>query len=329
MRLATLQSESRDGRLCVVSADGARALLVPEVAPNLQAALDAWAQCEPLLRQAQERLNEDGALGEPLDVRRLAAPLPRGYAFLDGSAYLNHVELVRKARGAEMPPSFLDDPLMYQAASDGFMAPTEPIRASAQEHGIDLEAEIGAIVDDVPQGTPEEQAGAHIRLLVLINDVSLRALVPAELGKGFGFLQSKPRSALSPFAVTPDELGDAWRDYVMHLPMRTWLNGDRLGDPDCGTDVQFSLARLIAHGARTRPLAAGTLVGSGTISNRDRSRGVACLAEIRMIETIEKGQPETPFLRFGDRVAIEVTDAAGRSVFGRIEQTVQPVGDGA
>lgn len=258
-----------------------------------------------------------------LKVHDLAAALPRAPQFVDGSAYLAHVERVRKARGAEMPPSFLTDPLMYQAVSDGFLAPTEPIRVASEDYGIDFESEVGVVVDDVPMGVTPEVAAKHIKLVLLINDVSLRNLIPAELGKGFGFLQSKPRSALSPIAVTPDELGDAWKDGKVHLPLVTHLNGKLFGEPNAGVDMQFNFPQLIAHAAKTRPLAAGTIVGSGTIANQDESKGSSCLAEKRVLEIIRNGKAVTPFMKFGDHVRIEMFDNNGASIFGAIEQTVE------
>ena len=253
----------------------------------------------------------------------LAATLPRAPQFVDGSAYLAHVERVRKARGAEMPASFKTDPLMYQAVSDGFLAPTEPIRMADEAWGIDFESEVGVVVDDVPAGVSPAEAAKHIKLVLLINDVSLRNLIPDELAKGFGFLQSKPRSALSPIAVTPDELGDAWRDGKLHLPLVTHLNGKLFGEPNAGVDMQFSFPRLIAHAAKTRPLAAGSIIGSGTIANQDESKGSSCLAEKRVLEIIKEGKPKTPFMKFGDTVRIEMFDKSGASIFGAIEQVVE------
>ncbi len=321
MKLASLRA-GRDGRLVVVRADLARAIPVPDIAPTLQAALDDWSTVEPRLREVAADLERGAVDGEPFDPSGAAAPLPRAYQFADGSAYLNHVELVRRARGAEMPPSFLHDPLMYQAASDGFLGPTDPILVADEAFGIDLEAEVAVITDDVPMGIDAEAALGHVRLIMLLNDVSLRNLIPSELAKGFGFFQGKPRSACSPVAVTPDALGEAWRDGRLHGPLISRINGAELGHPDAGVDMQFHFGQLIAHAARTRPLAAGTIVGSGTVSNRDRSTGSSCLAEVRTIETIEQGEPRTPFLRFGDRVRIEMLDDAGRQIFGPIDQEV-------
>lgn len=282
----------------------------------------------PLVEKRMKTLSKVLKEGEvsntfDLDIDKLAAVLPRAPQFVDGSAYLAHVERVRKARGAEMPPSFLTDPLMYQAVSDGFLAPTEPIRVASEDYGIDFESEVGVVVDDVPMGVTPEVAAKHIKLVLLINDVSLRNLIPAELGKGFGFLQSKPRSALSPIAVTPDELGDAWKDGKVHLPLVTHLNGKLFGEPNAGVDMQFNFPQLIAHAAKTRPLAAGTIVGSGTIANQDESKGSSCLAEKRVLEIIRNGKAVTPFMKFGDHVRIEMFDNNGASIFGAIEQTVE------
>jgi fumarylacetoacetate (FAA) hydrolase len=311
----------------IVSRDLARAVEVPPIARTLQAALDDWAAIEPALRQTAERL-ERGELGAedvfPFDPAACAAPLPRAYQFADGSAYLNHVALVRKARGAELPDSFLDDPLMYQGASDGFLGPTDPIEVTDEAFGIDLEAEVAVITDDVPMGVSAEAALGHVKLVMLLNDVSLRRLIPNELAKGLGFFQGKPRSACSPVAVAPDALGDAWRDGRLHGALRSSINGRELGHPDAGVGMQFDFGRLIAHAAKTRPLAAGTIVGSGTVSNEERSAGSSCLVEVRTIETIEKGRAETPFLRFGDRVRIEMLAADDCSIFGAIDQVVVP-----
>ena len=322
MKLASLRA-GRDGGLLVVDRKLEWGLHVGEVAPTLQVALENWTRVAPVLENAYRALERGAAKGAfHLDLAALAAPLPRAYQFVDGSAYLAHVERVRKARGAEMPPSFLNDPLMYQAASDGFMAAHDPVLAASEEYGIDFESEVGVITDDVPMGVSATDAAKHVKLLVLINDVSLRNLIPAELDKGFGFLVGKPRSALSPVAVTPDELGDAWRDGKVHLPLRTMLNDEVFGAPECGADMQFSFHDLIAHAARTRPLSAGTIVGSGTIANRDESRGSSCLAERRILEKMHDGAPRTPFMKFGDTVRIEM-EGEGGSIFGAIEQRVE------
>ncbi len=325
MKLATLKEGGRDGSLIVVSRDLRRAARAAQIAPTLQAALDDWQNTAPRLNTLFEEL-QDGARDDAfdLDVGGLAAPLPRAYQFVDGSAYLPHVERVRKARGAEVPESFFTNPLMYQAVSDGFMGPHDPIAMSDPEWGIDFESEIGVICDDVAMGASAEQCARHIQLVTILNDVSLRNLIPGELAKGFGFLVSKPRSSLAPVVATPDELGQAWRDEKLHRPLVTHYNGKLFGQPDAGEDMQFSFAELLAHAATTRPLAAGTLLGSGTIANQDTSRGASCLAEKRMLEIIADGKPKTAFMQFGDRVRIEMTDAAGNSYFGAIEQEVIP-----
>ncbi len=324
MKLGTLKEGGRDGTLIVVSRDLARAVRASAIAPTLQAALDDWSHAAPRLNALSEALNAGSAEGAfALDMTALAAPLPRAYEFVDGSAYLPHVERVRRARGAEVPESFYVDPLMYQATSAGFYGPRDPVLVPSEDYGIDLEAEVVVITDDVPMAVSPAAAAAHIQLVGLVNDVSLRGLIPAELAKGFGFLQSKPRSALSPVLVTPDELGTAWRDEKLHLPMRTWINGQWFGEAECGVDMQFNFAQLVAHAAKTRPLTAGTIVGSGTIANQDTARGASCLAEQRTVETLATGKPVTPFLKFGDTVRIEITDAQGASLFGAIEQVMQ------
>lgn len=323
MKLASLKQGGRDGTLVVVSRDLTQAVTGSHIAPTLQAALDDWSNAAPRLNALSEALNKNEVVGAfALDMAALAAPLPRAYEFVDGSAYLPHVERVRKARGAEVPESFYTDPLMYQATSAGFLGPRDPVVVSSEEYGIDLEAEVVVVTDDVPMAVTPAQAAGHIQLVGLVNDVSLRALIPGELAKGFGFLQSKPRSALSPVFVTPDELGEAWHDDKLHLPMRTWLNGQWFGEAECGVDMQFDFAQLIAHAARTRPLTAGTIVGSGTIANQDTGKGASCLAEQRTVETLRDGKPSTPFLKFGDRVRIEITDGNGVSIFGAIDQIV-------
>jgi fumarylacetoacetate (FAA) hydrolase len=320
-----LKSGGRDGQLIVVDRTLENYVLVPEVAATLQQALDDWSDSAPLLNAISEGLNA----GEYEDARRLdytalASPLPRAYEFLDGSAYLPHVERVRRARGAEVPASFYEDPLMYQATSAGFLGPRDPVPVVSEDYGIDFEAEIVVVTDDVPMAVSPEAAAGHIQLVGLVNDVSLRNLIPGELAKGFGFLQSKPRSALSPVLVTPDELGEDWRDSVLHLPLRSWLNGQRFGAPEAGVDMQFNFAQLVAHAARTRPLAAGTIVGSGTIANEDESLGASCLAERRMLEIISGGEPQTPFMSFGDTIRIEMMSRSGESIFGAIEQVITP-----
>ncbi|MEP6511170.1 MAG: fumarylacetoacetate hydrolase family protein [Dokdonella sp.] len=323
MKLGSLKEGGRDGTLIVVSRNLQRAVRATSIAPTLQRALEDWANAAPRLNALSQALNEDRAEGAfDLDDAVLAAPLPRAYEFLDGSAYLPHVARVRRARGAEVPESFYTDPLMYQAVSAGFSGPRDPLLVASEDYGVDLEAEVVIVTDDVPMGVSAADAARHIQLIGLVNDVSLRGLIPGELAKGFGFLQSKPRSALSPVFVTPDELGAAWQQCKLLLPMRTWINGKWFGAAECGVDMQFSFADLLAHAARTRPLSAGTLVGSGTIANEDTARGASCLAEQRTVETLRDGKPSTPFLKFGDSVRIDITDAADKSIFGAIEQVV-------
>jgi fumarylacetoacetate (FAA) hydrolase len=325
VKLATLKAGGRDGTLVLVDRALQNGLEVPDIAPTLQAALDDWSNCAPRLNARSEELNAGAcAKARRLDYTALASPLPRAYEFLDGSAYLPHVERVRRARGAEVPESFYADPLMYQATSAGFLGPRDPVPVADEAYGIDFEAEVIVVTDDVPMAVGAARAQEHIQLVGLINDVSLRNLIPAELAKGFGFLQSKPRSALSPVLVTPDELGDAWHDSVLHLPLRSWLNGERFGEPDAGVDMQFNFAQLVAHAAKTRPLAAGTLVGSGTVANQDESAGASCLAERRVLEIIASGQPRTPFMKFGDTIRIDMLGADGASIFGAIEQVITP-----
>jgi fumarylacetoacetate (FAA) hydrolase len=328
MKLASLKEGGRDGTLIVVSRDLARAVKASGIAATLQRALEEWDTLAPRLNAIYEVLQSSPAEtinGEPvfaLDVAQLASPLPRAYEFVDGSAYLPHVERVRRARGAEVPESFYSDPLMYQAVSAGFYGPQDPVLVRDEAFGIDLEAEVVIVTDDVPHGVTAAQAAAHIQLIGLVNDVSLRNLIPNELAKGFGFLQSKPRSALSPVLVTPDELGDAWRDNKVHLPLLTHINGEWFGAPEAGVDMHFDFSQLIAHAAKTRPLSAGTIVGSGTVANQDTSLGASCFAEKRTVETLEHGKPITPFMKFGDRVRIEMLDRDGHSVFGAIEQVI-------
>ncbi|HEX3896602.1 MAG TPA: fumarylacetoacetate hydrolase family protein [Rudaea sp.] len=329
MKLASQKEGGRDGTLVVVDKELKKAVRVTDSARTLQAALEDWSNVAPLLNRVYELLNATHAEtvnGEsvfPLDPAKLAAPLPRAYEFVDGSAYLPHVERVRRARGAEVPKSFYSDPLMYQATSAGFYGPRDPVLVASEMYGIDLEAEVVIVTDDVPMAVSADDAAAHIQLIGLINDVSLRNLIPDELAKGFGFLQSKPRSALSPVFVTPDELGDAWKSGKVHLPLSTHINGAKFGAPEAGDDMQFSFAELVAHAAKTRPLSAGTIVGSGTVANQDESLGASCLAERRTLETIANGTPTTPFLKFGDTVRIEMFDKAGKSVFGAIEQEIR------
>ncbi len=332
MKLATLKDGTRDGTLVLVSRDLARAVAVPEIAPTLQAALDAWDAAAPRLEKVYAELNDGNAApAVAFDPMQAHSPLPRAYQWVDGSAYVNHVELVRQARGAPMPPEFWTDPLMYQGGSDGFLAPMDDIVFPDESWGIDFEAEVAVITGDVPLGAPAHLR-SQVRLLMLVNDVSLRNLIPAELSKGFGFFQSKPASSFSPVAATPDELGGAWRDGKVHLPLLTHLNGALFGHPNAGVDMTFSFSQLIAHAAKTRALAAGTIIGSGTVSNKQDGGpgrpaasggvGYSCIAEQRTVETILAGKPSTPFLRFGDRVRIEMLDDGGHSIFGAIEQAV-------
>ena len=328
MKLASLKEGGRDGSLIVVNRELSRAVRVPQIAPTLQRALEDWSVIAPRLNAVYEQLQAgaDSVEGQTvfaLDTAMLAAPLPRAYEFVDGSAYLPHVERVRRARGATVPESFYVDPLMYHAVGAGFYGPNDPVRVPDEAFGIDLEAEVVVVTDDVPMGVSAEAAAGHIQLVGLINDVSLRNLIPDELAKGFGFLQSKPRSTLSPVFVTPDELGEDWQDSKIHLPLVSHINGEWFGAPEAGVDMQFDFAQLIAHAARTRPLVAGSIVGSGTVANEDEGKGASCLAEKRMLEIIREGKPTTPFMKFGDRVRIEMLDREGRSIFGAIDQVMQ------
>ena len=334
MKLATLRDGTRDGQLVVVSTDLSRRTPAGSVAGTLQRALDDWANAETGLRDLAERLNLQQIVGEPFDQDNCLSPLPRAYHWADGSAYVNHVELVRRARNAELPESFWTDPLMYQGGSDAFLAPRAPICIEDEAWGIDFEAEVAVITDDVPMGVSEADAAGHIKLIMLVNDVSLRGLIPAELAKGFGFYQSKPSSAFSPVAVAPDTLGDAWDGGKVKLPLRADLNNKAFGRARCDIDMTFEFPKLISHAAKSRPLCAGTIIGSGTVSNRDADGGpgkpvaeggvgYSCIAEIRMIETINDGAPKTPFMCFGDTVRIEMKDREGASIFGAIEQTVR------
>ncbi|MBK6288314.1 MAG: fumarylacetoacetate hydrolase family protein [Gammaproteobacteria bacterium] len=333
MKLASLK-HGRDGRLVLVSRDLKRAVDATHVAATLQAALDDWERAEPELRALYDELNENKAPGAfAFEQSQCASPLPRAYQWADGSAYVNHVELVRRARGAEMPATFWTDPLMYQGGADDFIGPHDDVVVPAEDWGIDFEAEVAVITGDVCMGTDAVAARGHIRLLMLVNDVSLRGLIPAELAKGFGFLQSKPASAFSPVAVTPDELGDSWKDGKLHLPLLSFLNDSPFGKPDAGVDMTFDFGQLIAHICKSRNVRAGSIVGSGTVSNKQDTGhgnaiseggvGYSCIAEVRMIETIRDGKPVTPFMRYGDRVRIEMLDASGHSIFGRIEQSVR------
>lgn len=324
MKLGSLKEGGRDGTLIVVSRDLTRAVRAAGIAATLQQALEDWSNLAPRLNALSEQLNAGAVEGEfAVDMQALAAPLPRAYEFVDGSAYLPHVARVRKARGAEVPESFYTDPLMYQATSAGFYGPRDAVKVISEDYGIDLEAEIVVITDDVPMAVTPEQAAGHIQLVGLVNDVSLRNLIPGELAKGFGFLQSKPRSALSPVFVTPDELGVAWQDSKLHLPLVTHINGKWFGAPEAGVDMQFNFAQLVAHAAKTRPLTAGAVVGSGTIANEDTALGASCFAEQRTVETLRDGKPSTPFMSFGDVVHIEMLDRDGASIFGAIEQRIE------
>ncbi|MCV9998445.1 fumarylacetoacetate hydrolase family protein [Pararhizobium sp. YC-54] len=332
MKLASLKNGTRDGKLAVVSRDLTRYTEASFLVPTLQAALDNWRRIAPHLEALAESLEHGSVPSERFHEHDALSPLPRAYQWADGSAYVNHVELVRKARNAEMPATFWTEPLMYQGGSDSFLGPRDPIAMADEAYGIDMEAEIAVIVDDVPMGTTLDQARGAIRLIMLVNDVSLRGLIPAELAKGFGFFQSKPSSAFSPVAVTPEELGDAWDGGKLHLPLLVDLNGKPFGRANAGLDMTFDFGQLVAHAAKTRPLCAGTIIGSGTVSNKldggpgkavsDGGAGYSCIAEIRTIETIEKGAPITPFMQFGDTVRIEMKDRTGHSIFGAIEQTV-------
>ena len=325
MKVASLKSNhSRDGELCVVNKALTLAIRVPYIAPTLQSALENWETLLPQLEAVYVKLNVnqlDAAF--PFDATRMASPLPRAYQWADGSAYVNHVELVRKARGAEMPSNFWTDPLIYQGGSDSFIGPRDAIQVTDEAFGIDFEAEVAIITDDVSMGITAESAEKHIRLLMLVNDVSLRNLIPDELAKGFGFFQSKPASSFSPVAVTPDELESDWDGKRLHLPLFSYLNDQLFGRPNAGVDMTFSFPQLIAHAAKTRTLCAGTIIGSGTVSNVDRSQGSSCIAEKRMLEIIAEGKAKTPFMHFGDRIRIEMKDRTGHNIFGSIDQAVQ------
>ena len=332
MKLASLKG-GRDGRLVVVSSDLAWFTSADAIAPTLQAALDDWDRCEPLLRGLATSLDHGAVPRERFHEHDANSPLPRAYQWADGSAYVNHVALVRKARAADMPDSFWTDPLMYQGGSDAFLAPRDPIPLKDEAWGCDLEGEVAVITGDVPLGASREEGLAAVRLVMLVNDVSLRNLIPGELAKNFGFFQSKPASAFSPVAVTPDALGDRWKDGRLHGALEVELNGKPFGEADAGVDMTFDFGTLIAHAAKTRALSAGTIIGSGTVSNRDADGGpgkpidqgglgYSCIAEVRTVETLLAGEAKTPFLRHGDRVRIEMRDAKRHSIFGAIEQEV-------
>ncbi len=324
MKLATLKTADRDGSLVVVNRELTKVKPVPDIALTLQAALDNWREVEPQLQWVYKILNEGECESIPFDPCQVAAPLPRAYQWLDGSAYLSHVERVRKARGAEIPENLYHDPLMYQGASDNMLGACDPIEAASEGWGIDFEAEVGVITDDVAYGVSVNDAAAHIKLVVLVNDVSLRNLIPDELAKGFGFLHGKPASAFSPVAVTPDELGTAWENSKLHLPLNVTWNDKLVGNANAGEDMQFSFARLIHHAAKSRKLAAGTIIGSGTVSNVDPTKGYSCIVEKRVVEIIETGSAITEYLRYGDKIRIEMRDGQGHSIFGAIEQEVRP-----
>jgi fumarylacetoacetate (FAA) hydrolase len=322
MKLGTIKNSTRDGQLVVVSKDGSRYEETGALCRSLQMALDNWSEMQPKLQKLYDHLNQTPNAGRPIVWEEFLAPLPRAYEWIDGSAYINHVILVRKARQAEPPKTLKTDPLIYQGGSGIMLAPSENIYLMDESWGCDFESEVAVILDDTPQGTRKEDALKHIRLIMLVNDVSLRGLIPQELEKGFGFFQSKPASAFSPFAVTPDELGASWKDGRVHLPLVTHLNGKKFGDPNAGPEMFFGFCELIEHICKTRSYTAGTILGSGTVSNEDRARGSSCLAEVRMIETIDHGKPSTPFLKMGDQVAIEMFDGQGKTIFGKIAQKV-------
>ena len=321
MKLASIK-QGRDGQLVVVNSLMQRYVSVADIAPTLQIALDNWSCCKDQLLAVYQQLESGELEGQLFDAELCASPLPRAFQWADGSAYVNHVELVRKARNAEIPASFWTDPLMYQGGSDSFLGPREDIAMADEAWGIDFEAEVAVIVDDVPMGIAPEEASQHIQLVMLVNDVSLRNLIPAELGKGFGFFHAKPSSAFSPVAVTPDSLGNVWDGAKLHLPLRAILNENLVGQPNAGVDMTFDFGELIAHAAKTRALCAGTIVGSGTVSNLDRSNGSCCLAEVRMLEIIANGNATTEFMHFGDRIQINMLNEHGQSIFGEIDQTV-------
>lgn len=325
MKLATLKNNTPDGQLCVVSKDLTKAVLVPQIAPTMQAAIEQWEKTSPLLQEMYEALNSGSVEGEfNFDQNKAHSPLPRAYQWADGSAYVNHVELVRKARNAEMPANFWTDPLMYQGGSDAFLGPRDDIEVASLDYGVDFEAEIAVITHRVPMAATPEQAKNAIALFMLCNDVSLRNLIPNEIAKGFGFFQSKPSSAFSPVAITPDELGDSFDGFKVHLPLHSHLNGELFGKPNAGVDMTFDFPTLIAHAAKTRPLGPGTIIGSGTVSNVDRSQGSSCIAEKRMLEIIQDGKPTTSFMQYGDTIKIEMFDQNQNSLFGAIDQKVVP-----
>ncbi|MBA2661425.1 MAG: fumarylacetoacetate hydrolase family protein [Bradymonadaceae bacterium] len=320
MKLATLRDGSRDGKLIVVRRDNAVYAPADAIAPSLQAALDDWDNLEPALKKLAGQVEAGEVATSPVDIGALHSPLPRAYEWIDGSAYINHIVLVRKARGAEPPETLETDPLVYQGGSGVLLAPTDDIPIPNPAWGCDFESEVAIVLGDTPQGTRADEASGYVRLVMLVNDVTFRNLIPAELAKSFGFFQSKPASAFSPFAVTPDELGDAWQGGRLHLPLRTTYNGALFGDPQAGPEMHFSFFQLVEHVCKTRAYTAGTIIGSGTVSNRDRARGSSCLAEKRMIEKIETGEFTTPFMSAGDTVSIEMLDKSGHNIFGTIAQ---------
>ena len=326
MKLATLKDHTRDGKLVVVSRDLSTAVVVSDIAKTLQQALDNWAEAKPKLEAYYAKLNNNEIQDALIfNEQAITSPLPRAYQWADGSAYVNHIELVRKARGAEMPDNFWHDPLMYQGGSDTFLGPYDNIPLADEQWGLDFEAEVAVITTDVTMGATPKQAAESICLLMLVNDVSLRNLIPNELAKSFGFFQSKPSSAFSPVAVTPDELGSAWDGKKVHLPLITHLNEKLFGHPNAGVDMTFDFPTLVAHAAKTRNLGPGTIIGSGTVSNYDRSLGSSCIAEVRMLETVQSGKPSTPFMQEGDQVTIEMLDENNTSIFGTIKQKVMTV----
>lgn len=325
MKFATLNDSTRDGKLIVVRRDGAVYADASDIAPNLQFALDHWDQCAPKLQARSNALQAGEIQGIPVDVSQLLSPLPRAYEWIDGSAYINHILLVRKARNADPPETLETDPLIYQGGSGTFLAPTQDIPLKDESWGLDFESEMAVVLADTPMGVSPDEALNYVRLVLVVNDITLRNLIPPELAKGFGFFQSKPSSAFAPFAVTPDELGSAWQDGRVHLPLKTYYNGSLFGDPNAGPEMHFGFKQLIAHIAKTRPYTAGTILGSGTVSNEDRDRGSSCLAELRMIEKIETGEFKTPFMKPGDTVRIEMHNDAGENIFGTISQRVVKV----
>lgn len=324
MKLATIKNNTRDGQLVVVNKEITKAVKVPEIASTMQAAIDNWEKYSPLLLKVYNELNE-GKRSDAFSFNShdAMAPIPRAYHWADGSAYVTHVELVRKARGAELPESFWTDPLMYMGASDAFIGANDDIEVEDLSWGVDFESEVVVITDDVPAGTSATDARKHIKLIALVNDVSLRNLIPGELGKQFGFYQSKPWTAFTPVAVTPDELGGAWKDAKVHLPLLSTLNNSMVGHPNAGIDMTFDFGQLIAHAAKSRSLMAGTVIGSGTVANQGSPTGSSCLAEVRCLEIIKDGKPSTPFMQYGDRIEIEMKNESGESIFGKIDQKVK------